>query len=190
MLNLKESLQYLKSFPLAEYLLIENHKLNKKQIEKLGFPLWLKVNSSEHKAKLGGVAKILSFEELEESIKNFSKKFSFPFILQKDSKGEEIMLGIKQDKTFGKTIVFGLGGSNVEIFKDLSFLVLPASRQEIEKSFQELKIYKILKEKNCKILELISLIEKLSKLNVKEADFNPIIVNDKEAKIVDCRIEI
>lgn len=190
MLPLKESLQYLKGFPLAEYLLLENQNLDKKQIEKLGFPLWLKISSSGHKAKLGGVVKCSSFGELTQKINEFSKKFSFPLILQKEVKGTEIMLGVKQDTTFGKIIVFGLGGSNIEIFHDLSFLVLPVSKDEIGKSFQELKVYKILKEKNCKTKELFSLIEKLSNLNIKEADFNPIIVNEKEAKIIDARIEV
>ena len=54
----------------------------------------------------------------------------------------------------------------------------------------EAEIKSTLQEANLKINDdLISLIEKLSKLKIKEADFNPIIVNDK-AWIVDARIEI
>jgi len=190
MLPLKESLQYLKGFPLAEYLVITSKDFDKKALEKLGFPLWLKISSSEHKAKLGGVVKCNNLEELTSSVNSLSKKFPFPLIIQKDFKGIEIMLGINQDPTFGKIIVFGSGGSNVEVFKDLSFLVCPTTKEELEKSFQELKIYKSLKEKNSRISELIKLIEKISNLKIKEADFNPIIVNSKEVKIIDTRIEL
>jgi len=190
MLNLKESLEYLEGLPLADYEVIDSKDLDKKKIDKLGYPCWLKISSSEHKAKLGGVIKCSSFEDLILKVKGLSTKFEFPFILQKDSKGIEIMLGVKQDATFGKVLVFGFGGGDVERIKDLAFLVCPTDRDEISKTFQELKVYKMLKEKNYLTKELFSLIEKVSELNIKEADFNPIIVNDKEVKIVDARIEV
>jgi len=194
LLDLESSFEELKNLDLANYLVLPiNSNLDKfeKKIKKLKFPLWIKLNTSEHKTRLDAVRKCFNFEELKKNYNSLRKKFpEKKFIIQEDVSGIEVIAGIKQDKTFGKVLLVGSGGSLVELIKDIQFRVCPVNKEEIFQALQELKSYHLMKEKNFEIGKLINLIEKFSKLEVKEADLNPIIVNKKKAVIVDARIEI
>jgi len=194
LLDLENSFIVLEKLPIANYLVLPiNSNLDKfeKKIKKLKFPLWIKLNTAEHKTKLGAVKKCFDFEELKKIYTKLKKKFpGKKFIIQEDVSGIEIIAGIKQDRTFGKVLLVGSGGSFVELIKDIQFRVCPVNKEEIFQALQELKSYRLMKEKNFCIRKLISLIEKFSKLEVKEADLNPIIINEKKAVIVDARIEI
>ena len=41
--------------------------------------------------------------------------------------GKEIIIGMVQDPTFGPTLMFGLGGTYVEILKDVKFAIAPVN---------------------------------------------------------------
>ncbi len=194
MLDLENSFIALEGLPVAKYILIpinaniENQEL---KINKIGFPLWLKLSSSLHKTKLQAVKKCYNFEELKKAHENLKKKFSgAKFIVQENTEGIEVIAGIKQDRTFGKILLIGSGGIFTEIIKDAEIRALPVDKEEILSALKQLKIYKILEEKNCDIDKLISLIYNFSQLDIKEADINPIIVNEEDAVIVDSRVEI
>lgn len=198
LLDLENSFEELKSLPTAKYLVLPiNADVSRfeDKILKQKFPCWIKLNSSEHKLKLQAVKKVLNPEELKAEYKKLQKQFpGKKFIIQENIEGTEIIAGIKQDKTFGKVLLLGTGGSLAEIIKDVQFRILPLEKSEIEQALKELKIYRILQEKNANINSLVKLIEDFSKLALKkeieEADLNPIIVNEKQALIVDARISI
>ena len=196
LLDLEMSFEELKESKLAiaEYFVLPiNADISKfeKQIKKIGFPLWLKLNSWEHKLHLGGVEKAHSIEELKKKHDAMKKKFpDKKFVLQEDVSGIEIIAGIKHDKTFGKSLMLGSGGSFAELLKDVEFVILPAENEEILSALKQLKIYKVLLEKNANISKLISLIYDFSQLSMEEADLNPIIVNEKEAVIADARLQM
>ena len=194
LLDLESSFEELKGLEIAKYLVLPiNADLSKfeSKILKLKFPLWLKLNSAEHKVKLGAIERVYSFEELKTKHSKLQKQFpGKKFIVQENVDGTEIIAGIKQDKTFEKVLLLGSGGSLAELVKDTEFRVLPINKEEILQALQQLKIFRILQEKNCKIDKLVSLISDFSKLKIEEADLNPIIVNEKEALIVDARISI
>ncbi|MCX6748927.1 MAG: acetate--CoA ligase family protein [Candidatus Pacearchaeota archaeon] len=192
MLDLESSFEELKDLPIAEYLVLPiNSSIDKFQdkILKLKFPLWLKLNSWEHKASLGGIELCLNQEDLDKKLKQFQKKFQGKkFILQKNISGIELIAGLKQDKTFGKVLLLGAGGSFTEILQDKTFLILPSSKEKIETSIKQLKIFQIIEKKSHDLTKLINLIYNFSQLKIQEADLNPIILNDKEAVIVDARV--
>lgn len=194
LLDLENSLEEIKTLPIARYFVLPINADMKKfesKIEKLKFPLWIKLNSSEHKAKIEAIKKVTNFEELKKIHQTLQKKFAGKkFIVQENIEGIEIIVGIKQDKTFGKVLLLGTGGNLTELIQDTEFRILPTEKEEIQSALQELKIHKILEEKNLAIDKLISLISDFSKLKIKEADLNPVIVNEKEALIVDARIEL
>ena len=194
MLDLELSFEELKSLHIAKHLLIPiNADIDKfkSKIEKLKFPVWIKLNSSLHKTKLKAIKKCYSFEQLKEAHEHFKKQFSgSKFIVQENVEGIEVIAGIKHDKTFGKILLIGSGGIFTETIKDIEIRILPVEKEEILSALKQLKIYKILEEKNANILKLVSLISDFSKLEIKEADLNPIIVNEKDAIVVDARVEI
>ena len=109
----------------------------------------------------------------------------------------EVVVGLAKDPQFGSTIMFGLGGVFVEVLKDVTFRICPINEIDAEEMITEIKGYQILKgyrnippadiETIKKILLRVSdMAEKYPEIN--EMDLNPIIVNDKEAKVVDARI--
>jgi len=194
LLDLENSFEEIKNLQIADYLVLPiNADLTKfeAKILKLKFPLWIKLNSSEHKAKLGAIKKVSSFEELKKTHSSLQKKFpGKKFLFQENIEGIEIITGIKKDKTFSKVLLIGSGGSLVELEKDVEFRILPVEKEEIESALKQLKIYKILEQKNLAINKLVDLIYDFSKLKIEEADLNPIIVNEKEALVIDARIQV
>ena len=57
----------------------------------------------------------------------------------------EVIIGGKRDPQFGPTVLFGLGGVFVEVFKDVSLRVAPVNHTIALKMIQEIKGYTILK---------------------------------------------
>ena len=171
-------------------------------------PFVLKIYSPDisHKTDVGGVMTgIRDVNELKEAYKkilsNVRSKMSDAKIegvlLQQQLDGLETIIGGKHDATFGKIILFGLGGVFTEVFEDVAIRVVPISKRDAEEIVKEIKGYKILKGYRGKVYNLKALVElllKTSKLlqqeEIKELDFNPVIVNEKEAKVVDWRIYV
>jgi acetyl-CoA synthetase (ADP-forming) len=111
--------------------------------------------------------------------------------------GEEVIIGLATDATFGKVIMFGLGGIWVEVMKDVSFRVVPLSREDARDMVEEIKGYPLLtgiRGKSAKDVDaLCDLLVKVSKLaqgseEIMEMDLNPIFVMEKGAIIADARI--
>ena len=113
--------------------------------------------------------------------------------------GEEIILGIKRDPSFGPVIMFGLGGIYVEVFKDVSFRVAPIDEAIADSMIKQIKSFKILNGIRGGVPRDIAAIKKcimrLSQLalecpQIKELDINPLIVHEetKGCHIADSRI--
>jgi len=189
MLDVIESLEFLKNFEIADFLIINNEKDLIKAAEKFSFPLYLKISSPEHKLRLGGVKRADSIEELKKYYKELKNNFpKNKIIAQKSIDGEEIIIGVKEDAIFGKILMLGAGGTLTELTKDISFRACPLEKSGIAEMMEELKLgKKLTQDMKNKIIEIA---EKISMLDVKELDINPLIVNKKEAVIVDARIEL
>ena len=192
MLDLIESFNFLKSLPIQDYLAINLESDLKKASDKFGFPIFLKISSFEHKLKIGGVKKLENSEELLQDYRLMKKNFpNKRIIAQKSISGDEIIVGIKEDRVFGKLLMVGAGGIDVEKAKDVSFRAFPIANEEISKMVGNLKIAKNLSEnEKNKILDFIQKLLKLNIERIKELDINPLMINDNEAKIVDARIEL
>ncbi len=192
MLDLENSFEELSSLEIADYFVLPiNASLEKfkDKIIKLKFPLWLKLNTGEHKAEQGGVELCLDIQNLDKKMKQMQKKFpGKKFIVQKNIEGLELIAGLKKDTTFGKVLLVGAGGSFTEILNDKTFIFPPTSKEEIELAIKQLKIHKIIGQKSLKLDKLIDLIFNFSKLKIEEADLNPIILNEIQAVIVDARV--
>ena len=60
-------------------------------------------------------------------------------------KGRETILGMTRDPQFGPLLMFGLGGTFVEVFRDVNFSLAPISEDWALKMIQGLKGFRILK---------------------------------------------
>jgi acetyltransferase len=114
-------------------------------------------------------------------------------------KGYEVIIGGKTDPLFGPVILFGMGGVGVELFKDYSIGLPPLNTTLIRRMMEETKVYQLLKgyrnvpPANLKLLEETMLL--FSQLlidfpQIKEIDINPLLINEKEACILDARITV
>ena len=93
--------------------------------------------------------------------------------------------------------MFGLGGTFVEVMKDVSFRIAPITEEDAREMITEVKAYPILRgyrgQPPADIDTLAKILLNTSRLvmdhpEIKELDLNPIMVYEKGAKTVDARI--
>jgi len=178
----------------------------------IGFPVVLKVLSPDilHKTEAHVVKlDIFSEEDLEkgyaeilENAQRYKPDAAIDGVLiqQMVRGGTEVIVGMSQDPQFGPTMMFGLGGILVELYKDVSLRVAPLGRTDAEEMINEVKGSVLLREYRGKergdVEGLIDVILKVSRLamdfkeEVMELDINPLIVlgEGKGVKAVDALI--
>ena len=179
---------------------------------KIGFPVAMKIVSPDiiHKTDVGGVIlDIYSAEEARNAflkiVKNIKKRIPSARIkgvlveeMVKD--GYEVIIGGIRDPQFGPTLMFGLGGIFVEVFKDVTFGIAPISDDDADDLIRGTKAYRILLGYRGKPkADIASLKEMLMKASevlwkyrryIKEMDLNPVFVMEegKGCKVADARI--
>ncbi len=174
--------------------------------DQIGYPIVLKIVSPDilHKIDVGGVKINLkdendlkkAFKEITESIKNKKPEAKIQgFLIQKyfTEKGIEIIAGANGIKGFGSLIMFGLGGTFVELFKDVAFRLAPLTRRDAINMIKGTKGYQILKgyrgQSSYDIESIVDYLLRLSQLvtdfpEIKELDMNPIKVLDDNKGII------
>ena len=183
-----------------------NYKLVNKleDLENLGlkFPVALKVCSSKilHKTDVGGVKLgIKDMSDLEKIFKEFKKKFPKENLLvdQMEEKGVEIIIGLVQDPTFGLSIMCGIGGIFTELYKDVTFRIIPIDKYDSVQMIEEIKGKKLLEGfRNMKANKelVIDLLLKVSKIgqelieHIDQMDLNPVFVYENDICVVDAKL--
>lgn len=172
----------------------------------IGFPVVLKIVSHDilHKIDVGGLKINLkdeielknAFIEISDNIKSKKPDAKIQgFLIQKyfAAKGIEIIAGTNLIKGFGSLIMFGLGGTFVELFKDVAFRLSPLTRRDALNMIKETKGYQILKgfrgQASYDIESIVDYLLRLSQLvtdfpEIKELDMNPIKVLEDSQGIV------
>jgi len=112
-------------------------------------------------------------------------------------RGHELLLGAKKDPQFGSVILFGMGGTSAESFKDVSVGFPPLNQVLARRLVEDTEVFKRASSSghalNLSLLEEV--LVKFSRLvtdfpEIKEIDVNPLIVTEKGAVAVDARIVI
>ena len=174
------------------------------ELDKIGlkYPVALKVCSNKilHKTDVGGVKlNIRDEQELRKIFKEFKKKFPKENLLadQMEEKGVEIIIGLVQDPTFGLSIMCGIGGIYTELYKDVSFRVVPIDRYDAEQMIEEIKGKKLLEGfRNIPANKqlVIDLLLKVSKIgaeldeHIDQMDLNPVFVYEESLCVVDAKL--
>lgn len=175
-----------------------------------GFPVVLKIASPAivHKLDAGGVA--LNLLDATAVSKAFRKMMNTAEALvgrekiwgvevqQMADKGVEVFLGSKRDPKFGPVIVFGLGGTFVEVFRDVSFRVAPLREWTTRAIIEKSKAFRILSGYRGQPADVDRVAECLGRLSqlvmdfpdIEELDINPLIVypRGQGARALDGRI--
>ena len=165
---------------------------NKLKDLQLQFPWVMKVSSKHvvHKTKIGGtILDIKNMGQAEGAYDKLCKIDGKEVLVQEMAQGQEIIIGLEKTREFDLVIMVGAGGTDVEKIKDVSFRVLPIKRKDAEEMISELKISSKLKNTQLIIKNLLKLAELGKKFpNIQELDINPLIVNKKQAIVVDARM--
>ena len=168
----------------------------------LKFPVALKVCSSKilHKTDVGGVKlNIKDMGELKKTFKEFRKKFPKENLLvdQMVKKGVEIIIGLVRDPTFGLSVMCGIGGIFTELYKDVTFRVVPIEKYDAQQMVEEIKGKKLLEGfRNIPADKqlVIDLLLKVSKIgqeldeHIDQMDLNPVFVYGDELCVVDAKL--
>ena len=186
-----------KGFQIVKRNVFKNSEEAMRYAKEVGFPVVLKIVSDSiiHKSDIHGVIQNVeetNFKSLFDKLMKIKKVTSI--MVQKYIPGEYLLLGLKKDPVFGYSIAVGSGGIYTEIMHDISFRILPITREDCLNMLKELKIYPILsgaRGQKFNIPAIVNTMLKLSRLtkeNIKELDINPLIVNSKNASIIDAKI--
>ncbi|MFA4935764.1 MAG: acetate--CoA ligase family protein [Candidatus Methanoperedens sp.] len=172
----------------------------------IGTPVAMKISSPDisHKSDVGGVALNVKREEVRTTYNEMKSrikktvpdaKIEGILVQQMAPAGHEIIVGLKKDAQFGHALMFGLGGIFVEVYKDVSFRVVPIEKREALDMISEIKGYPILRgirgrkpaDIEAIVRVLVSVSDMAEKENIIELDINPLIVNESGAIAVDAR---
>ena len=168
----------------------------------LNFPVALKVCSSKilHKTDVDGVRlNIQNIDDLKQEFKDFKRRFPSENLLvdQMVEKGVEIIIGLVQDPTFGLSIMFGIGGIFTELYKDVTFRIVPIERYDAQQMIEEIKGKKLLEgfrhlPANKKlVVELLLKVSKIGKdldNRIDQMDLNPVFVFRDNLCVVDAKL--
>ncbi len=113
--------------------------------------------------------------------------------------GVELIIGAKSDALFGPVIMFGRGGVETEIYKDIAFGIPPLNQALARRITEETKVFQMLKgfrnmpPVNIKLLEEIMV--RFSQMLVdfpqlKEIEINPLLADENGAFALDARAVI
>ena len=179
--------------------------------DRIGYPVVLKVISPQiiHKSDSGGVIVNIgsaakareAYDAIIHAVAQFNPSAVIEGVMieQQLPPGLELIVGGKTDPAFGKVLTIGIGGTLVELLRDVSTCVLPIDRKEIEVMIHELQGYPLIagfrREPARDEQALIGIIESVARLfisrpDVVEFDINPIILYEIGACAVDARFYV
>jgi acetyl coenzyme A synthetase (ADP forming)-like protein len=177
----------------------------------MGYPVVLKIVSPDilHKTEAGGVLVGLKtadevsrgYETILASAKkyNASAKIEGVQVQQMLSGGQEVIVGAVTDPSFGKLVAFGLGGVLVEVLKDITFRLAPATKEDALSMLDGIQAAEMLKgvrgSDPVNRDSLASLIQKVGELvsdfpEIAEMDLNPVFATADGATAADVRIVV
>src|SRR5215216_3939441 len=178
--------------------------------ESLGYPVVLKLDSETitHKTDVGGVRLNLqsadevrlAYEEMESSIKeNYRPEDFGGAAVQKmvSLDGYELIVGSSLDPQFGPVLLFGSGGSLVEVYKDRALALPPLTTTLARRMMERTRIFEALGGVRGRAPVDVGSLERLlvrtSQLVVeqpwiKELDINPLLASPERLIALDARI--
>jgi len=175
--------------------------------EQIGYPVAMKLVSAavSHKTEVNGVKlNIRNREEIGRAWNDIRQSSNAAEVsmegvqIQKMLEGQEVIMGIRRDPQFGPLVLFGTGGTDVELLQDVTTSIAPLNRIQAEKMIDETLAGRKMKgwrnQPPADRETVIHYLVQLSKLTmvlpeVEELEINPLYVlaDGKGAFAVDVR---
>lgn len=179
--------------------------------DKMGYPVVLKLNSETitHKMDVGGVQLNIhhadevraAYQRIKDGVtqakgaEHFQGVSIQPMVNIRD--GYELIIGSSIDHQFGPVILFGTGGSLVEVFKDRALALPPLTSTLARRMMEQTKIYEALRgirgRKSVDLNALDAILVRFSQLVVEqpwiaECDINPLVASADQLIALDGRV--
>ncbi|WP_427912690.1 acetate--CoA ligase family protein [Ramlibacter sp. MMS24-I3-19] len=182
-----------------------------KMASSMGFPVVMKIVSPDilHKTEAGGV--IVGVKSADEAATAYEQIIANAKKYKSDAKivgvqvqqmikgGQEVIVGAMTDDSFGKLVAFGMGGVLVEVLKDVTFRLAPATKEDAASMLDGIQAAEMLhgvrggKPVNREALQ--DIIVRVSQLvsdfpEISEMDLNPVFASENGAIAADVRIVV
>ncbi|MEQ9641740.1 MAG: bifunctional acetate--CoA ligase family protein/GNAT family N-acetyltransferase [Alphaproteobacteria bacterium] len=179
----------------------------------IGFPVVVKVLSPDilHKSDVGGVLLNLGdAQTVATAVRQLAVRLEREvpdaridgFLVEpmvRRRQPHELILGVTVDRLFGPVLLFGAGGTAVEVLRDRALALPPLNLALARRMIEETRIYRLLRgyrDQRAADLDAIALaLVKLSQLvvdhpDVAEVDINPLLVDADGIFAVDARVRL
>ena len=177
----------------------------------MGFPVVMKIVSPDilHKTEAGGVMvgvkTAADVERNYEAILANARKYKSGAriegiqVQQMLLGGQEVIVGAVTDGSFGKLVAFGLGGVLVEVLKDITFRLAPATKDDALSMLDGIQAHEMLKgvrgSDPANRDAIADIIVNVSRLitdfpEISEMDLNPVFATRDHAIAADVRIVV
>jgi len=197
------------SIPVNLTLFAKNAGEAARKAKKIGYPIAMKIVSGKitHKSDVGGVILNIpnegelkkAFSELKKRAREKANCEIEGVSVQKmvSATGPELIIGSATDSIFGPVILFGGGGTAVELYRDKAIGLPPLNQTLSEQLVGSTKVSSLLKGHRGKpaanLQELQRILMHFSKLvvdfpEIREADLNPVMPSGRKFRVVDARI--
>ena len=171
--------------------------------DRIGFPVVLKVVSRDlpHKSDVGGVhlglrsqeAVRRAYETIVTRVRRASRRARIDGVLvQPHLSGREVLLGATHDAQLGPVVVFGLGGTAVELLGDVAFRLVPIDERDARQMLGEIKSAPLLNgyrgsvplSTRSIVRALIRLSDLMSRFShlIREIEINPMMVTSRRRR--------
>jgi acetyl coenzyme A synthetase (ADP forming)-like protein len=193
--------------PLARALTVSDEAEAVAALDRLGGPVAVKVAAAIHKSDVGGISlHIGTAEEMRAAIATMRARLgreglgehARSFIVQEMiEEGVEMVVGVSHDPSFGPVVMAGIGGTLVELIRDVSFSITPLTDRDVDEMLDALKTKPLLTGYRGSqpvdvgafkdlLFRVSAMVEDLPE--IAELDLNPVFVRPKGVSCVDVRM--
>jgi acyl-CoA synthetase (NDP forming) len=177
--------------------------------DQLGSSVALKAQGAGllHKSEMGAIRARLSgggqvrqaAEEMDAAVAAAGGKREYFVIQAMAEPGQELLVGVVEDPTFGPVLACGAGGTQAELIKDVSVRICPITRGDASQMLRSLSTFPLLTGYRGRppvdLETLENLLLRVSALvdahhELAEMDLNPVIASQGGALAVDYRIRL
>lgn len=172
------------------------------------YPVVLKLDAPElfhrfeHGAVIPGINDDRSLADGIDALSSLGRRKRFSgarILIQEMLVGRELILGMKRDPVFGPVLMFGIGGTLVEVLRDVAFGVAPIAADQAMRMIRSIRAFPLLEAfRGQAAVDLDRLADTLVRIGmlslelpaIAEIEVNPMIATADRAAAVDILIRI